>query len=89
MWFILAIVALQVDYVNQEAIFIWHNPVFQTSEQCSAWVNENPGRIVTDLIDAYPNAKGHKGIFCAPEDSIQQMYEDGVLTPNPRGGTML
>lgn len=89
MWFILAIVSLPIDYVNSESVFIWNRPIFETSTECVAWVNENTEQVVSDLLNAYPNAKGHKGIFCAPEDGIMQMYEDGVLTPNPKGGTML
>lgn len=89
MWFILAIVSLPLDYVNSEPVFIWNRPVFETSAECITWVNENQAQVVTDLINAYPKAKGHKGIFCAPKESLMQMYEDGILTPNPKGSTML
>ena len=89
MWYILVFVTLPHAFVDQKPIFIFQYPTFETSQQCIVWANENTDTIQYTILDAYNNAKGHEGVYCVEDKVLNEMHEDGVLKPNPKGTMML
>lgn len=84
MWYLLVMLALPIQQDDSYPVFIF-NTGFETSSECVQWSNENTQLIAYTLIREYPEATGHNGIYCAPGDSINQMYEDGVLSREIEG----
>ena len=86
MWLILVMVALpNPQWDGNEPVFIFQEPNFEQSAECVDWVRDNPDYIARHTLNTYPDALGHKGIFCASAESLNQMYEDGVLMRDQEG----
>jgi len=49
--------------------FLWHDPVFDTKEQCISWVNNNPGEIL-GAVDYYHNNWVIEQVICVREDRL-------------------
>jgi len=85
MWFILVMVAIPTQWIGANSVFIFNDPTFQTSQACVQWVQNNQNYVAFNTLKAYPNATGHEGIFCVSDSTLQQMIEDGALSPNIGG----
>jgi len=84
MWYLLVMVALPIQEVDRYPVFMF-NESFETSAECIQWSNDNVQLIAYTLMQEYPKATGHDGIYCAPEDTLTQMYEDGFLWKEQQG----
>lgn len=65
-WFLVILLA-----GNNEG-FLWYDPVFETSEQCTIWANNNPVRIIHALNYYYDDWQ-IKSSLCVREDRLQDL----------------
>jgi hypothetical protein len=84
MWYLLVMVALPIQLVDEFPVFVFHKS-FETSPECVLWANNNTTLIARTIMTEYPEATGHNGIYCASEESLTKMHKDGVLTREIQG----
>jgi len=52
--------------------FLWHDPIFDTKQQCISWANSNPVEIIS-AINYYYNDWTIDEIVCVKEDRLQDL----------------
>tara|TARA_B100001057_G_scaffold180644_1_gene181380 strand:- start:6977 stop:7228 length:252 start_codon:yes stop_codon:yes gene_type:complete len=78
-WFLVAIMAMIYDGGTKD-IYIWHTPMFESSQQCSKHVEENNDLIHFHLKKEFPNDSMER-LMCVPEDKLKEFlkaYQEGV-----------
>jgi len=72
-WFLVAIMMTVYDGGKKD-IYVWHNPSFESSQNCLEFVENNPQGISNHLIKQFPGDKLEK-LICVPEDKLMNFLQ--------------
>lgn len=83
MWYLLVtLITLQFPS-NAEQItpFVFEQPVFESLEECQAFVYFQNQTITSYLQHEVPEAIGYRSMYCIPEKGLEELLEKGVIEP--------
>tara|TARA_B100000035_G_scaffold311305_1_gene320632 strand:- start:374 stop:634 length:261 start_codon:yes stop_codon:yes gene_type:complete len=72
-WFLVAIMMTVYDGGKKD-IYVWHNPSFESSQQCLDFVEDNQQGVFTHLRKQFPDDKLEK-LICVPEDKLRNFLD--------------
>jgi hypothetical protein len=72
-WFLVAFMAMTYNDGGKD-LYIWYNPTFDSSIECTEWVKKNNDTIYLNLMEEFPNDRLDK-LFCIEEDKLEKFLD--------------